>query len=274
MGGAVAAAASGAESLFQNPAALARLRPDSPSEAAFGYDALLETAYHGAAAYARPLGRSGAIAAGFVYSSQSPQTAYTATGDSAGTFTALDWAGGAGYARRVGPVALGAGLKAISSTLADASGSTFAADLGALWTHATDLGDGPLDVGAAVENLGAPLKLGQSSDPLPLTVRAGGLWHPTPNLDTALDVVFPVDQDAYAALGVEARFPAAMLGSDRPWVASLRGGYDQNRGRDVTGFAGASFGAGVDFSLFRVDYAWLALGALGSSNRVTLAFRF
>ena len=274
MGGAVAAEAQGAESLFQNPAALARLEAESPSEVALGYDALIETAYQGAAAYARPLGRDGAIGAGLVYASQSPQTGYTRVGDASGSFTPLDVAAGAGYARRAGPLLLGAGLKAIRSSLADRSGTTAALDFGALARHVADLGDGTLDVGGSVTNLGPPLKLGSTADPLPLSARAGGLWRVTPTFDAALDVVLPVDQDPYVAVGAEARFPAAMVGSARPWTAALRAGYNQNAGRTVEGFTGVSFGGGLDLAALRVDYAWIALGALGTANRLTLAFRF
>ncbi len=274
MGGVVAAEAQGAEALFQNPAALARLEPESPSEIALGYDALVETAYQGEAAYARPLGRDGALGAGLVYASQSAQTNYDNFGNATGNFTPLDVAAGAGYARRLGPVAVGAGLKLIRSSLAEQSGTSAAVDLGALAKLVADIGEGPLDVGASVTNLGPPLKLGAAASPLPLNVRAGALWHVSPNFDGALDVVFPVDQDPYVAFGVEARLPAAMVGSTRPWVASLRGGYNQNSGRTVDGFAGATFGGGLDISALRVDYAWIAMGALGMANRITIAFRF
>ncbi|MFI5347830.1 MAG: PorV/PorQ family protein [Elusimicrobiota bacterium] len=274
MGGVMAASAEGAESLFQNPAALARLEPESPSEIALGYDALVESAYQGSAAYARPLGRDGALGAGFVDQSQSAQTTYDALGNSNGKFTPMDLAAGVGYARRVGPVSIGAGVKAIRSTLSTLNGTTGAVDFGVLARHVTDLGEGPLDLGGAVSNLGPPLKLGSTADPLPMRARAGALWHATPNFDAALDLVFPVDQDPYFTMGLEARFPAAMINSARPWSAALRAGYDQNRGRDVDGFAGASIGGGLDLSSFRVDYAWVALGALGSANRITLAFRF
>lgn len=274
MGGAFTGGAQGAEALFQNPAALARIEPEAPSEAAFGYDALIETAYQGAAAYARPVGRSGAFGMGLVYASQAPQTVYTALGDASGAFTPLDVAAGAGYARRVGGVSIGLGLKAIRSTLSDHSGTTAAADFGLLARHMGDLGEGPIDIGVAVSNLGPPLKLGQSADPLPLRARAGALWHASPTFDMAADVIFPVDQDEYMELGAEARFPADMMGSSLPWTAALRAGYDQNRSRGVEGFSGVTFGGGLDFSALRVDYAWVALGALGNSNRVTLAFRF
>ena len=274
MGGAVAAGAQGAEALFQNPAALARLEPESPSEVALGYDALLETAFQGAAAYAQPLGREGALGAGLVYASQAAQTAYTSLGDASGNFTPLDFAAGAGYARRVGPVALGAGLKLIRSSLADQSGTSAALDFGVLAKHVADIGEGPLDVGGSFTNLGPPLKLGATASPLPLNVRVGGVWRVSPKFDAALDLVFPVDQDPYAAFGVEARFPASMIGSGHPWVAAVRAGYNQNAGRSVDGFAGISFGGGLDFAALRVDYAWIAIGALGSANRITLAFRF
>ena len=274
MGGAVAAGAQGAEALFQNPAALARLQPESPSEVALGYDALLESAYQGAAAYARPLGRDGALGAGLLYASQSPQTKYTSIGDASGNFTPLDVAAGAGYARRVGPITLGAGLKMIRSSLADQSGTSAAVDFGVLAKHVADLGEGPLDVGGSVTNLGPPLKLGATASPLPLNARAGALWHLSPNFDAAFDLTFPVDQDPYAAVGMEMRFPAAIVGSARPWIAALRAGYNQNAGRTVDGFSGVSFGGGFDFAALRVDYAWIALGGLGTANRITLAFRF
>lgn len=273
MGGTVAASALGAEALFQNPAALGRVEPGSPAEAAFGYDMLIESAYQGSGAYAKPLG-PGTLGAGFVYSAQSAQTAYTPVGDASGSFRPYDVAAGLGYAGRAGPLLFGGGLKAVRSSIDDQSGTTAAVDAGVVAPHVSDLGEGTIDVGAAVSNLGPPLKLGASSDPLPLRARAGAQWRVNPTFDAGLDVVFPVDQSAYVTLGTEARFPAALVGSKRPWVAALRGGYDLSRGRDVDGFAGLSFGGGLDLASLRLDYAWIALGALGSANRVTLAFRF
>lgn len=274
MGGVQAASARGAEALFQNPAALGRFEPESPSEVAAGYAALLETAYQGSAAYARPLGRDGALGVGLIHVSQSAQTGYNALGDESGRFTPLDLAAGAAYAHRLGAFMLGAGLKLIRSSLSDRSGMTAAADFGVLSPHAADLGEGTLDVGIAVSNLGPPLKLGETSDPLPLRPRAAALWHVTPVFDAALDAVFPVDADPYAQIGVEARLPAAALGSSKPWSAAVRAGYDQNRARGLDGLAGMSAGLGFDFAALRVDYAWAPMGDLGTTNRITLAFRF
>ena len=276
MGGTVSAGAQGAESLFQNPAALARLKPDSPSEIAVGYDSFLETEYQGAAVYARPLGPDGALAAGVVYASQSPQTGYDALGNASGSFTPLDFAAGAGYARRLGPVDVGGGLKVINSALDGRSGTTAALDIGAVFRHCDDLGEGPVDIGASVQNFGPALKLGSSSDPLPFRARVGGLWRASPTFDLQGDMVFPVDRDPYEAVGIEARFPFEITGASRPWSAALRAGYDGSRDQGgMNGWlAGMSFGGGLDMAALRVDYAWVGLGELGGANRVTLAFRF
>ena len=274
MGGVSAAAGQGADAVFLNPASLSRLEPESPSELAFGYDALLETAYSGSAVYARPLGRNGAFAAGLLYASQGAQTAYNSLGDATGSFTPADAALGVWYAHRFGSVALAGGLKLIRSALAERSAMTGAADFGLLLRNVAEIGDGPLDVGLALQHLGPPLKLGGISDPLPARMRTGVLWRVSPTFDAGFDLVAPVDQDPYMSVGVESRLPASRLGSTKPWTASVRAGFDENRTRGVEGFTGVSAGAGLDFSSLRFDYAWLPFGDLGTVNRITIALRF
>ena len=274
MGGVSAAAATGAESVFLNPTGLSRLEAESPSEVAVEYNALLESAYSGSAAYARPLGRNGAFAAGLVYASQSAQTAYNAIGDSTGRFTPTDLALGGWYSHRLGRFAVAGGLKLIRSSLDTRSGVSAAVDLGFLARGVAEIGEGPLDAGVVIQHLGPPLKLGSTADPLPLRLRAGGVWHVSPTFDAGLDVNMPVDADPYASLGVEKRIPASRIKSTKPWTIALRGGYDQNRTRGVEGFTGLSVGAGFDFAAMRLDYAWIPFGDLGSVNRISLAFRF
>ncbi|UPT72870.1 MAG: PorV/PorQ family protein [Elusimicrobiota bacterium] len=176
-----AAGASGAEAAFLNPASLARFTPESPSEAALEYAALLESAYSGSAAYARPLGAAGAFGAGLVYASQGAQTRYSPVGDATGKFTPSDLALAGWYARRLGGTfAVGGGFKLIRSSLDDRSGTTAALDFGLTAKHVADLGDGELDVGASLSNIGPPLKLGSESDPLPARLRGGAVWRVSP----------------------------------------------------------------------------------------------
>lgn len=273
MGGAGVAAAEGAEAQLVNPALLELFDPVAPSEVALGYDALIESAYAGSAAWAKSLG-AGAVGANLLYASQGAQTSYDAFGNPTGSFKPNDLSLGGAYAHRLGRASLGAGLKAIRSSLADRSATTMAADLGIVARHVTDLGQGALDLGASITNLGPPLKLGSIADPLPMRARFGASWRNTPRFRAAFDVVMPVDQDPYLSIGFEGRIPAAAAGSKKPWALSLRGGVDQSRSRGVDGFAGFSLGGGVDLSAMRVDYAWLAGGDLGSVSRLTLAVRF
>lgn len=275
MGGVCAAGAGGAEAAFLNPAALAKVLPESPQEVAVEYDALLDSAYSGSAVYARPMGPDGALGAGLVYASQGAQTRYNGVGDATGKFTPNDLALGAWYSRRFGgSVAVAGGLKLIRSALDDRSGTTAALDFGGVLRHVADLGDGQLDLGGSLTNFGPPMKLGGSSDPLPARLRGGALWRVSPTVDAGLDVNLPVDADPYVSLGVEGRIPASAAGSKKPWTVSVRGGYDQNRARGVEGFSGFTAGAGFDFAALRLDYAWLPFGDLGSQNKITLAFRF
>ncbi|MDX6769651.1 MAG: PorV/PorQ family protein [Elusimicrobiota bacterium] len=274
MGGAGAAAARGPEALFHNPALLARFEPEARQEAALDYGRLLETSYAGSAAYARPLGRDGALAAGLVYAGQGAQTAYDAQGNAGGTFRSNDLALGAAYAHRLGRLRLGGGLKVIRQSLDDRSATGAALDLGVSAPHVSEIGEGPFDLGASVSHLGPPLKLGATADPLPLRVRLGGNWRATPVFDAAADIVLPADGSAFLALGFEARLPAARLGSAKDWSAALRLGFDQDHMREVDGLTGLTAGFGLDLSGMRVDYAWVPYGDLGTTNRVTLAFRF
>lgn len=274
MGGVSVAAAKGAEALFHNPALLARFEPEARREAALDYSRLLESAYAGTAAFASPLGRAGALGAGLIYAGQGAQTTYDAQGNAVGTFKSGDLALSTAYAHRVGRVWVGGGLKVLRQTLDDRSATGAAADLGVVAPSVSQLGEGTLDTGLSVVNLGPPLKLGPTADPLPLRVRAGGVWRVNPNVDAGLDVVLPADQSPYVAVGFEGRLPASALGSSRDWSAALRVGYDQGHGRDVDGIGGVTAGFGLDVSSLRVDYAWTPYGDLGTANRITLAFRF
>lgn len=274
MGSASAASVKGPEAIFHNPAALGRFEPESRQEAAFDYGRLLETYYSGTGAYARPLGRSGAIAAGFVYSGQGAQTRYDAQGNAGGTFRSSDYSIGGGYAHRLGKIYLGGGLKVIRQTLDDRSGTGAAVDLGFMAPHASELGDGPVDLGVAINHIGPPIKLGPTADPLPLRLRVGADWHASPVFDAAWDIVLPSDSSPYLCIGFEARLPAEAMGSNKNWSAAARFGYDQSHGRDVDGIGGVTAGVGLDLSGMRLDYAWVPYGDLGTQNRVTLGFRF
>src|SRR5439155_17356400 len=55
----------------------------------------------------------------------------------------------------------------------------------------------------SVSNLGTPLRLGARSDPLPLHIRTGFLWHTASFLNSGMDLNFPIDGDPYVSVGLE-----------------------------------------------------------------------
>ncbi len=268
LGGAAAAAAEGADSLFWNPAGLGRYESGAKSNLSLSYSSLLETEYSGGAAFAKPGIGPGALAAGAVYFTQSAITSYNTVGDPTGQFTPNDFALSIGYGMTMGRVRAGAALKVIRSELAGETATTGAVDAGIQADHVADIGDGALDLGAALSNLGEPIKLGSVASPLPFSLRGGAEWHASPWFNGLLDVVLPVDQDPYVAVGGEAVLRQPQF------TAALRLGFNQSHTRSIDGVTGVTAGGGLDFGSFRVDYAWVPYGDLGMTNKATLAFRF
>lgn len=255
--------------MFWNPAGLARQEPESPADLSLGYGQLLEGTYAGTAAFSKAAGKLGVFAAGLTYFAQSPQTGYTAQGDVDGSFSPSDTAFAFGYGRRLPRALVGGGVKIVRSSLAEQTGTTAALDFGAQFERVGRIGQGDLDAGVFVSNLGAPMKLGAVTAPLPFKAQGGALWRASPLVDFGLDVHFPVDADPFVSLGVEAHY------RQPGWKGAFRLGFDQSRTRGVEGgLIGVSAGAGLDLKRFRVDYAWVPYGDLGMTNRISLAFRF
>jgi hypothetical protein len=254
--------------LFWNPAGLGRFDAETPSDLALSYSALLEGSYTGAVSYARPRVGPGALAVGLQYFAQAPLTSYNTFGDNTGSFAPTDLALSGAYGLTLGKVRAGFGLKLIRSAIADASGTTMAIDAGIQADRVADIGNGPLDVGASIVNLGPPLKLGAEASPLPMAIRGGTAWHASPNFNVLLDLVMPVDQTPYVTMGGE------LYTKQKGWKGSARLGFNQARTRSIDGLTGVTAGAGLDLEKFRIDYAWVPYGELGMLNRITLAFRF
>jgi hypothetical protein len=268
LGGAGSALVEGADSLFWNPAGLGRFDAETPSDLSVSYSNLLEGAYTGGVGYARPRLGPGSLGLGLVYFSQASLTGYTSVGDPNGSFTPNDLALSAAYGLTLGRVRAGLTLKMIRSVIAEQSATTAAIDAGIQAERVADLGDGALDLGASFSNLGPPMKLGSEASPLPFSMRGGAVWHASRNFNAILDVIMPVDQDPYVAIGGEAYV------KQPGWTGSVRLGFNQARASGVDGLTALTAGAGLDLTRFRIDYAWVPYGDLGMTNRVTLAFRF
>ncbi|MEA3409280.1 MAG: PorV/PorQ family protein, partial [Candidatus Eisenbacteria bacterium] len=177
------------------------------------------------------------------------------TGD--GAFETGDFAGVVGYGRRMSDdVGVGADIKFLSSSLGEYGASSYAVDLGVLYSV-----NDRASVGAAVRNLGPGLTFESDTDPLPVTMAVGGsyLWH---------GVLLSMDLEKVNDLGATTR-----IGAEYAPVRylALRGGWI---GGDETALSGLTGGVGLNWNeRWAVDYAYRA-SDLGGTHQFALSAGF
>lgn len=270
IGEAHVAAAQGVEAVYYNPAGLSGTAQTGQHEIGATFSTLLETAYLSSLSYVRAFQDVGALGVGLVHHSQGPITSYNALGDPGDAFHPFDLALNAAFGREFwDDISLGASVKLIHSKLADVSGTGLAVDLGLQVHNAVDTGEGPVDLGVAVQNFGPPFTLGSASDPLPLKIAAGLYWRAHKYWSLMADLNFPVDHDPYVGGGVELQYP--FPGGSRGF---LRGGYSMRNAQDKKGLSGPTAGIGLDLPRLGFDYAWVPFGDLGTTHRILITFRF
>jgi hypothetical protein len=231
LGGAYVSLADDGAALSWNPAGLARV---GGHRLTVSHVSWLSGATYEYGGYAGRLGSGAGV--GVVL--EQGGVSWDNTGD--GDFEAGDFCGAIGYARSIREnVAVGGGLKLLSSKLGADQASSYALDAGVLYEPIEGV-----SVGAAVRNLGPGLDFGGGSDPLPATIAAGAsyAWR---DVLVALDVEKQNDLGAAARIGLEYK-PMQSL--------ALRGGA-------VLGEESAlsALSAGVGFSWndrWSVDYAY------------------
>ncbi|MFA6451109.1 MAG: PorV/PorQ family protein, partial [bacterium] len=141
-----------------------------------------------------------ALGGSLVYFDAGAQTGYTATNEYTGMFRPTSYALTFAYgANATKVISYGVAVKYIKEKIQDFSGSTFAVDAGVLYKM-----DKNWQLGAALSNLGAGLKLDQASDPLPLTLKLGAAykWDNLP-LTTAFDLFVIRDENPEYHFGAE-----------------------------------------------------------------------
>jgi hypothetical protein len=248
-----------ASAVYNNPAAVGWLSAKSVS---LMYASLVEGMNYQYAAYAQPTG-IGVFGAAVQYLSYGsiPQT--DGTGLEIGTFSPTDTSVALSYAHGWRGVRLGASVKYISMKITNTA-TAYAIDFGAQ----KSLLNGRLGLGCAVQNLGSAVTFVNESDPLPMNIKAGADYALVKNMVTALEVNMPNDGDAYACAG--AQYTHTMKASA---AVIVRAGYT-TRTKDLIGTKGFTCGLGARFRGYSADYAFMPMGELGNTHRVSLTARF
>lgn len=257
MGEAQTAVSEDVTASYWNPAGLVNLRSQ---EVALMHYQLVESIRYQYASYGLPTNRYGTFGFGLSRLDYGSINGYTDGGLPSGQVEASHMLVTGSWAKQVFPnnkISVGVNLKQLRSELAGFKGNVAMMDAGLLG-HIKDI-----RLAATLRNMGSDVTYDREGSALPQqTVLGAGLSALGGNLTLALDWVKPKDNKAFVASGVEYRV-FEML--------NLRVGY--NGKSDFVG-NGLTYGLGLQFAQWNIDYALVPFGDLGNTNRVSVALRF
>lgn len=257
------------QGLAYNPACLATMAASQVSFQHLSYvsDVTQEAISFGHAG--RQEGFSWGVSTNYLRVGSIPRTVATlqSTGDGfteTGDFSTYDMAlGVTGAAPVTEDLVVGTAVKFLRESLADASSHGAAVDVGAIY-QAND--QRSWNLGVAMQNLGAASRFADAAVKLPLTWRAGLSGQPFSQWLFSADYAKRRDTAGEFDVGVEVTPRRAF---------SLRMGYRYALERPNLGaLSDFSAGAGIRFRSMAIDYAFVPLGDLGLTHRISFNIRF
>ncbi|MHB0997520.1 MAG: PorV/PorQ family protein [Elusimicrobiales bacterium] len=267
MGGAYSAIAEEASAVYWNPAGLVQIPKLS---AVFMRAQYVEDISYQYAAYAHRLSYDSVLAGSILMTDIGSITRTDVSGNNLGAFTPRDQVVTVSYSKAVLEfsdkdidVSVGVSAKYIKSKIVE-SAHSYAGDIG-IMTY--NFGDIPYRLAVTATNMGGGLSYADESNPLPLTLKLGGALNPFKNMLVAADVVFPKHNRPNLLLGTElATAPNELT------RLCVRGGLNAQQMRD--GLTGFTMGLGATLHFFSLDYAFVPMGELGTTHRISLTFDF
>jgi hypothetical protein len=267
MGGAYAAISDDASAVYWNPAGLVQIPKLS---AVFMRAQYVEDISYQYAAYAHRLDFDSVIAASALLTDIGALNNTDISGNTLGSFTPRDEVYTLSYSKAIlefsdkdTDVSMGVSAKYIRTAIVG-SAHSYAADIGVMTYNFSDI---PYRLALTATNMGGGLRYDTESNPLPLTFKLGGAVNPFRNMLVATDLVMPKQNKPSVRLGAElATTPNELT------RLCVRAGLDSQRMSD--GLGGISFGVGATLHFFTIDYAFVPMGELGSTHRISLTFDF
>jgi len=267
MGGAYSAISEEASAVYWNPAGLVQIPKLS---AVFMRAQYLEEISYQYAAYAHRLSYDTVLAGSVLLTDigSIPQT--DISGNTLGSFTPRDSVYTISYSKAILEfsdkdidVSIGVSAKYIKSSIVS-SARSYAADVGVMTYNFSDI---PYRLAVTATNMGGGLTFDKESNPLPLTFKLGAAVNPFRNMLVAADVVMPKQNRPNLLLGAElATAPNELT------RLCVRAGLNAQKMRESVG--GLSLGLGATLHFFSLDYAFIPMGELGTTHRLSLTFDF
>lgn len=267
MGGAYSAISEEASAVYWNPAGLVQIPKLS---AVFMRAQYLESINYQYAAYAHRLSYDSVLAGSVLLTDIGSITETDISGNTLGSFTPRDQVFTLSYSKAILEfsdkdidVSVGVSAKYIKSSIVS-SARSYAGDVG-IMTY--NFGDIPYRLAVTATNMGGGLTYDRESNPLPLTFRLGGAINPFRNMLLSTDVVLPKQNRPNVLFGAElATTPNELT------RLCVRAGLNAQQMRD--GIGGFSMGVGATLHFFSLDYAFVPMGELGTTHRISLTFDF
>lgn len=260
-GGAGIALSEDAYATYWNPAGLAHARETHLAMMNNEWILDLRQNY---AAFAHPLNETTGLGVFVNYFDYGEIEGRDESGAATGVFRPSDLAAGVGIGVAVNDdLSVGVQGKFLRQEIDDASASGFAIDAGVRY----DIPDTPASLAATIQHLGTSMTFDTEGYSLPTTIRAGaGYRIADDKAALALDVAIPTDDDIKVGAGISYEILEPLI---------LRTGYRYDFGGNDHGtVSGITGGFGLLLGGFVIDYAFVSLGDLGPSNRVSLSAAF
>ena len=251
--------AEGSAALLWNPAGLGGLLCP---EIALHHKSGLLGAYQETAVLGLPLGVGNGLGISLNYGDNGDFEGRDILGNLTGSYSARAYGGSLGWGFKHSDFGLGLAVKYNQQALAGSSTSAFAGDLGLLWNPSEYF-----NLGAAYSNFGPDV----SGHPLAQGLRVGLSSYLGKGSDLqwllAVSGESLKDSDNSVHLGLESSLFKTL---------ALRAGYafDVPKPAEANGLSGWTFGGGITLESLSLDYAFVPLGDIGNTQRVSLTYGF
>jgi len=270
MGEAYSALSNDAYSIYWNPATLIRIKKESY---AFMHSPYLASSSYEYLAYAKSAGQVGNWGFSLQYLDYGSIKRTELSGIENGKFKPYDMALTIGFSCYISGYkkdpekrfVLGANGKLVRSKI-DNVDNTVSADIGVLFP---EMFSGKFIMALSAHNIMGTLRLDLKDYPLPLIIRLGSVTRLSKYYVITTDITAPNDNVPYLSMGNELN-----VFITKDFLVSLRGGFNTRAIFDVYGFRNITFGGGIKYKLYSLDYSFSPYGYLGNAHRISLGVNF
>ncbi len=260
MGGAFSGLANDVNAVYWNPAGLARI---GQGELSFAHTEWIEGMRFETLGVGQRINGFGVMGLTINYFSMGETQGYDEDDKKTDMFTAYDrflsltWAAPLTASEKI---LIGGTVKLIQEKIEEEKAEAYAGDAGMLYEPGQRF-----SIGISVLNFGSKVQFISESDPLPLTIKAGGAYRLSKGLTIAVDASKPIDNEISVHTGIE-------------WVyknlLAVRTGFKTDTIENLDALSGLSGGLGFHWKGWGIDYAWVPYGKFGSTHRINLMGRF